>query len=203
MRRSALAIGGTAALAALIARAARSNELFLGYLLNTVVNKIPFPPTRLALYRAAGMQIGRDSNIMMHVRVMSPQGIAIGDNCIIGEFTWLDGRAVRLQEGPGLTIGNNVNIGANNIFIAGGHVPDSADFAGPLGRTVVNDRAWVAMSCTILAGVTIGEGAVVSAASLVNKDVAPYTMAGGVPARYLKDRSRDLDYTLVNRARWI
>jgi acetyltransferase-like isoleucine patch superfamily enzyme len=203
MRKLGLAIGGAVGLAALVARAARSDELFLGYLLNTVVNKVPFPATRLALYRAAGMRIGRDSTLMMHVRVMSPQGIEIGDHCIIGEFCWLDGRAVRLGDGPGLTIGDNVNIGANTIFIAGSHEPDSPDFAGPLKKTVVQDKAWITMNCTVLSGVTVGEGAVVSAASLVNRDVAPYTMVGGVPAKYLKDRSRDLRYSLVNRARWI
>jgi len=206
MRKLGLAVGGSAGLvglAALVTQAARSDELFLGYLLNTVVNKIPFPTARLALYRAAGLRIGPDSNIMMNVRVMTPQGIEIGDHCIIGEFCQLDGRAVRLGEGPGLTIGDNVNIGAYTAFIAGSHEPDSPDFAGPLARTVVQDRAWITMNCTVLSGVTVSEGAVVSAASLVNKDVPPYTMVGGVPAKYLKDRSRDLRYTLSNRARWI
>jgi len=203
MKKSAIAAGSTLGLAALVTRTARSNELFLGYLLNTVVNKIPLPALRLALYRAAGMRIGHDSNIMMHVQVMTPEGIEIGDNCIIGEFAWLDGRAVRVGEGPGLKIGNNVNIGANTIFIAGGHLPNSADFFGLLEKTVVEDNAWITMNCTILYGLTVGEGAVVSAASLVNKDVPPYTMVGGVPARYLKDRNRDLDYTLFNRVRWI
>ena len=202
MKRSALAFGSMLALAALIRRAC-SNELFLDYLLNTVVNKIPFPTTRLALYRAAGMRIGHNSNVMMHVLVMSSHGIEIGDNCIIGEFVWLDGRAVRVGEGPGLKIGNNVNVGANTIFIPGGHLPDSADFFGLPEKTFVEDNVWIAMNCTILYGLTVGEGAVVSAASLVNKDVAPYTMVGGVPARYLKDRARDLDYKLYNRERWI
>ncbi len=203
MKKSMLAAGSTLGFAALVTRTARSNELFLGYLLNTVVNKIPLPNLRLALYRAAGMRIGHHSNIMMHVRVMTPHGIEIGDNCIIGEFSWLDGRAVRLGEGPGLKIGNNVNIGANTIFIAGSHLPNSADFSGLLEKTVVEDNVWITMNCTILYGSTVGEGAVVSAASLVNKDVPPYTMVGGVPASYLKDRTRDLDYRLFNRVRWI
>ncbi len=99
MRKLGLAVGGSLGLAALVAQAARSDELFLGYLLNTVVNKIPFPAARMALYRAAGMRIGPDSNIMMHARVMTPQGIEIGDHCIIGEFCQLDGRAVRLATG--------------------------------------------------------------------------------------------------------
>ena len=203
MKKSLLGAAGTLALAALIRQSARSNELFLDYLLNTFVNKIPFPTTRLALYRAAGMRIGKNSNIMMHVRVMAPHGIEIGDNCIIAEFVWLDGRAVRVGEGPGLKIGNNVNVGARTVFIPGGHLPDSPDFYGLPEKTFVEDNVWITMNCTILYGLTIGEGAVVSAASLVNKDVPPYTMVGGVPARHLRDRTRDLDYKLYNRERWI
>ena len=101
MKKLALAVGGTVGLAAVVAQAARSDELFLGYLLNTVVNKIPFPTARLALYRAAGMRVGPNSNIMMHVSVLTPNGIEIGDHSIIGEYCQLDGRAVRLGEGPG------------------------------------------------------------------------------------------------------
>ena len=204
MKKLGLAVGGTVALAALVARAARTeDELFLGYLLNTFVNKIPFPAPRLALYRAAGMRIGPNSNIMMHVRVLSPAGIEIGDHCIIGEYCQLDGRADRVGEGPGLKFGDNINVGGYCTFIAGGHDPESPEFAGIIKKTFVEDRAWITMNCTVLAGVTIGEGAVVAPLSLVNRDVAPYTMVGGVPAKYLKERTRDLPYELVNRARWI
>jgi putative colanic acid biosynthesis acetyltransferase WcaF len=203
MKKLGLAVGGTVGLAALVARAARSDELFLGYLLNTFVNKVPLPSARLALYRAAGMRIGPTSNVMMHVRVLSPAGIEIGDHTIIGEYCQLDGRADRVGEGPGLKIGDNVNIGGYSFFIAGGHDPESPDFEGIIKKTVVEDRAWITMNCTVLAGVTIGEGAVVAPMSLVNRDVAPYTMIGGVPAKYLKDRTRDLTYELVNRAPWI
>jgi len=47
--------------------------------------------------------------------------------------------------------------------------------------------AWVAVNCVILPGVTIGECAIVAAGSVVNKDVAPYTMVGGVPAKFIKE----------------
>src|SRR4029453_6473753 len=130
MKKLGFAVGGAVGLAALVAQAARSDGLFLCYLLNTVVNKIPFPTTRLALYRAAGMRIGPNSNIMMHVRVLTPNGVQIGDHSIIGEYCQLDGRAVRLGEGPGLVIGDNVNIGAYTHFIGGGHEPNSPDFHG-------------------------------------------------------------------------
>jgi len=77
MKKLGIAFAGTVGLAALVAQAARSDELFLGYLLNTVVNKIPFPTARLAAYRAAGMRIGPNSNIMMHVRVLTPNGVEV------------------------------------------------------------------------------------------------------------------------------
>ena len=48
------------------------------------------------------------------------------------------------------------------------------------------DKAWIGMGCKILKGVTVGEGAVVAAGSVVTKDVAPWTMVGGNPARYIK-----------------
>ncbi len=203
VKRAALAAGCVLGLALLVRREVRRNELFLNYLLKTFVNKIPFPDQRLALYRAAGMKIGKDSNIMMHANVMAPHGIEIGDNCIIGEHCWLDGRAVRVGEGPGLRIGNNVNVGARTVFIPGGHLPDSSDFYGLPEKTVVEDYVWIAMNCTILYGLTIGEGAVVASGAVVSKDVAPYTIVGGVPARYIRDRSRDLSYTLYNKEWWI
>jgi maltose O-acetyltransferase len=203
MRRFAFGGGGALGLSILVSWYARKNELFLNYLLNTFVNKLPFPSARLALYRAAGMKIGKDSNIMMHVNVMAPHGIQIGDNCIIGEHAWIDGRAVRVGEGPGLRIGNNVNVGARTVFIPGGHLPDSEDFYGLPEKTVVEDNAWITMNCTVLYGLTVGEGAVVASGSVVNKDVAPYTMVGGVPAKYIKDRSRKLSYKLYNKERWI
>lgn len=47
---------------------------------------------------------------------------------------------------------------------------------------------WIGANATILKGVTIGEGAVVAAGAVVTKDVAPYTIVGGVPAKYIGDR---------------
>jgi maltose O-acetyltransferase len=52
---------------------------------------------------------------------------------------------------------------------------------------VIGAGAWVALNCTILPGVTIGPGAVVAAGSVVTEDVAPNTMVGGVPAKFIKN----------------
>jgi len=194
-----LAGGGvTAALAWAIEKqlsAADSSE-FIDYLLNTCVNKIPFPAVRMALYRKAGMKVAQTTNIMMHAFVLQARTITIGPNCIIGPFTTLDGRGT-------LTIGRNVNIAGEVLTIGGSHLVDSPSAEGLIGKVVIEDNAWVAMRATILPGVTVGEGAYVAAAALVNRDVPPYTLVGGVPAKKIRDRSRDIRYTLHHFPRWI
>jgi maltose O-acetyltransferase len=49
----------------------------------------------------------------------------------------------------------------------------------------------------------VGEGAYVAAAALVNRDVEPYTLVGGVPAKKIRDRNRDIEYTLQHFPNWI
>jgi acetyltransferase-like isoleucine patch superfamily enzyme len=172
------------------------DPLLLDYLLNTFVAKIPFPEVRMDLYRRAGMKVDPTSNIMMHCFVLEARGITIGPNCIIGPFTTLDGRGT-------LTIGRNVNVAGEVLTIGGQHKVDSPIAEGLVGKVVIEDNAWVAMRATILPGVTIGEGAYVAAAALVNRDVEPYTLVGGVPAKKIRDRNRDIQYTLQHFPRWI
>jgi maltose O-acetyltransferase len=73
---------------------------------------------------------------------------------------------------------------------------DSPDFAETGGPVVVGDRAYLASHTVVLPGVSIGEGAVTAAGSVVTRDVPPFTMVAGVPARHVRDRPRDLRYRL-------
>lgn len=172
------------------------DPLVVDYLLNTFVNKVPLPQLRMDLYRRAGLRVDPSTNIMMHCFVLEARQIEIGPNCIIGPFTTLDGRGT-------LTIGRNVNIAGEVLTIGGHHLVDSPTAEGLVGKVVIEDNAWVAMRATILPGVTVGEGAYVAAAALVNRDVEPYTLVGGVPAKKIRDRSRDIQYTLRHFPRWI
>ena len=56
------------------------------------------------------------------------------------------------------------------------------------GDVVIGNDVWIGINVTILSGVTIGDGAVIGACALVNKDVKPYTIVGGVPAKLIKYR---------------
>lgn len=86
-------------------------------------------------------------------------------------------------------IGNNVNIGAYSRLVTDTHEIGGANrragqWSFPDIR--IGNGVFIGVSCTVLGNVTIGDGAVVAAGSLVNKDVPAHTLVGGVPARIIK-----------------
>ena len=70
------------------------------------------------------------------------------------------------------------------------------------GDTVVGNDVWFGRNCVILPGVKIGDGAIVAAHSVVTKDVAPYTLVGGNPAKPLKKRFDDELISLLLELKW-
>ncbi|RZT05402.1 Acetyltransferase (isoleucine patch superfamily) [Duganella sp. CF402] len=127
---------------------------------------------------------------------------------------WLFGGA-----GESLTIGNFVSIADDVKFLLGGNHPyqglSTFPFAtkyfatleaGSKGPIVVEDDVWIGYNSTILSGVTIGQGAIIAAGSMVTKDVAPYSIVGGNPARLIKyrfdqaviDRLLDFDFSSLS-----
>lgn len=100
-----------------------------------------------------------------------------------------------------LYIGNYVCIGAETIILMGGNNTHRIDWFSSYpfmekiveayarkGDTVIKDGVWIGMRAIIMPGVTIGEGAVIAAGSIVTADVAPYTIVGGNPARLIRPR---------------
>jgi acetyltransferase-like isoleucine patch superfamily enzyme len=145
---------------------------------------------RLALYRHVfGIKIGRQSGLFFGSHFVKPSGVVIGDNCVIGPWCLLDGR-------EGITIGNNVNLAGETAIFTLQHDPQSPTFAGVGGPVVIGDYVFTGSRAMILPGVTIGRGAGIAAGAVVTKDVEEYTIVGGVPAKKIGERTRDLTYQL-------
>jgi acetyltransferase-like isoleucine patch superfamily enzyme len=155
----------------------------------TDLGYFPSHGLRLFFYRRSGLTIDPTSSIHWRAQFYALQSIRIGRYCTIGDSVFLDGRS-------GLTIGDCVNFGSHVTIYTRQHDIDSPDFAEVGAPVTIGDYAWVSSHSIVLPGVTIGEGAVVAAGSVVTKDVAPYTLVGGNPARYIRDRSRNLTYRL-------
>jgi acetyltransferase-like isoleucine patch superfamily enzyme len=130
--------------------------------------------------------MGKDSSIHMNTFITG-NNISIGKDTTIGRYSYLDGRSV-------LHIGDHVSISPHVHIITASHEIDSSSFANLWKAVTIEDYAWIGSRATILPGVKIGKGAVVATGAVVTKDVQPFTVVAGIPARKIKDRSKNLDY---------
>lgn len=151
-----------------------------------------FTVRHFLLRRLYGMEIGYHTNIEMGVRFFAPQRITIGDNSIVHFDSILDGRSQ-------LHIGRCVDIGHQAHIFTLQHDIDSPSYNTKGGAVVIEDYVIVGGRSTILPGVTLSEGSVIASGSVVTNDVAPYTLVGGVPAKYIRDRNQNLEYRLSYR----
>ncbi len=145
------------------------------------------------------VKLGKDVKIFAYVNLY---GCAIGDNSKIGTFVEIQknasiGRNCKISSHTficeGVTVEDDVFIGHNVTFIndlyprstaEGGGLQTEADWK--VVPTFIRKGASVGSSATILAGVTVGEGAIVGAGAVVTKDVPPWTIVAGNPAKVLR-----------------
>ncbi len=158
------------------------------YLL-TVVGNVPSHTIRKYFFRTAGIVIPSTSSLHWKARFFAPEGLRIGENCTLGNDGFYDAR-------EGITIGDCVNIAAEVRIYTREHDIDSPDFAETGGPVVIEDFVYIGTRVTILPGVRIGRGAVVASGAVVTKDVPEFTLVGGVPAKVIRQRSRNLNYKL-------
>jgi len=133
--------------------------------------------------------IGKDSSLHMGLFVTG-QNIEIGDNVVINRRTYLDGRI-------GIKIKNNVSISPEVYILSLEHDPNDPMFATRGGVVTIEDNVWIGSRAMILPGVCIGEGAVIAAAAVVTKNVEPYQIVAGVPARPIGNRPRQINYRCI------
>ncbi len=155
----------------------------------TVVGYVPCHIFRKSIYRICGVRIGKSTSFHWRTRFFKPWKIVIGDNSIIGNDAMLDAR-------EGITIGNNVSLSMGVWIWTMEHDPQDPYYRGTGGSVYIQDYVWISCRVVILPGITIGKGAVVAAGAVVTKDVAPYTIVGGVPAKEIGKRNKNLRYRL-------
>ena len=154
------------------------------YATNRIIARVPSYTLRHAWYRrVVGMEIGAGSALLMdqyiHIRGRRgphQPGIAIGRGTVINQGCVLDGRG-------GLRIGDDVDISPGAWLLTDSHDLQDPLFSEVLAPVTIADQVWIGSRALVLPGVTVGEGAVVAAGAVVARDVAPWTVVGGVPAR--------------------
>lgn len=165
-------------------------ELFLVMLAGCVPSHL----FRLIFYSLAGMKIGKGSRIHMWARFFEPANIIIGQDTIIGDHAFLDGR-------DKLTIGNHVDIASSVMIYNSEHNINSEDFHAITAPVIIGDYVFIGPRVVILPGVSIGKGAVVAAGAVVTKDVSDFKIVGGVPAQVIEEREIKDPHYKLGRAR--
>lgn len=163
------------------------------------VGHIPSHHVRRFFYRIEGMKIGAGSAIHMGSVFYNAGNIIIGKDTIIGENAVLDGRDI-------LKIGNHVDVASEVMIYNSQHNINSENFSKVeevvLAPVEIGDYVFIGPRAIILPGVNIGRGAVVGAGAVVTKNVEPFVIVGGVPAKVIGERKlKDPKYKL-GRAAW-
>lgn len=158
------------------------------YLLIRLLGRVPSQRLRRGvLCRMFGARVGSGTVLYGGFEIRSPRRLEIGAQSVIGHRAVLDARG-------GLTVGRRVNLSSEVMIWTAQHDYRDPQFAAVFKPVRIGDYAWLGPRCIVLPGVTIGEGAVVAAGAVVTKDVAPYAVVGGVPARPIAERPQGLEY---------
>lgn len=149
-----------------------------------VFNALVFPLLPAYLRNKAlwlfGANIGR-SLVYRTVKVYAPWNLEIGEwSCI--------GPRVELYNKARISIGDNSVISQDSYICTASHNVSSISMALVTRPIDIQDNVWIAAKAAIMPGVTIAKGAVVAACSVVAKDVQPWTVVGGNPAKFIKER---------------
>lgn len=155
--------------------------------LNVTYQLVP-NPLRNTYLRLFGICVGGGKSCIhrgckfFHVGKMT-----VGECSVINFGCYLDNRR-------GIYIGNNVGIAHNTKIYTLGHDIDDPQFRTKGAPVHIEDNVFIFSNALVMPGVTIGEGALVLSGAVVTKNVEPWTIVGGNPARLIRQRPRDIDY---------
>ena len=136
------------------------------------------------------------------------QGAGIDATSTIGSYTYIGFHSfvMRSEVGRYCSIANNVSIGPSEHNLAGistsGHFADNTFERCTEKPCAIGSDVWIASSCVVRRGVTMGHGSVLGANSFLNSDLPPYAIAVGTPARILRYRFREEQIAVLLASKW-
>lgn len=169
-------------------REAFANELFqeairIGMEMNTVYH------TPEELREIMGRLTGK--RVDDTFRLFPPFYTDFGKNITIGKDVFINS-GCHFQDQGGITIGDGSLIGHNVVLATINHdLSPHNNRKNHYAPIAIGNHVWIGSNATVLAGVTIGDWAVVAAGAVVTKDVPPYTVVGGLPAKILKTIAKE------------
>lgn len=148
-----------------------------------LIPSLPSKTLRNRLIRLCGVKASK--NVMFHpcFSVRNPRGLVIEDGVNVGPRCLLDAR-------KGLTIHSNAVIAYEAIIWSLNHDYNDIYFCGKGAPTEIGAFAWICSRSIIMPGVKIGEGAIVASGAIVTKDVPPYAIVAGIPAKIIGQREK-------------
>ena len=161
-------------------------KFFVVAFLNVRYNFVPNPLRKFYL-RLYGIKLGGASSIHRNCRFFHIGKLEVGKDSTINFGCYLDNRR-------GIKIGDNVGIAHNTKIYTLGHNIDSPYFETKGAPVVIENDVFVFANVLIMPGVTIHRGAIVLPGSVVTKDVEEFAVVGGNPAKYIRERNKDIEY---------
>jgi acetyltransferase-like isoleucine patch superfamily enzyme len=142
----------------------------------------PILKMRGFLSRPAFKKCGKNLQIARRVTINFTNCLEIGADVFLSSGCWLQARG-------GIVLEDGVQLGPYSVLVTGNHTQVEGSFRfGPssLAPIRIGRGAWVAAHATVTKGVTVGRGAVLAANSVATRDIPSFTVAGGVPARIMR-----------------
>lgn len=162
----------------------------LAFVYGSIIGKLPFHFVRRWYLRFYLGDLQHGTDVQMGCRFLHGRNVFLGQRNVINFGCLFDGRKYKIRTG------SDVSIGPEAAILTLGHDAHSVDFADRGGDVTIGNHVWIAYRAIILPGVTIGDGAVVAAGSVVTRDVEPYAIVAGVPATRVGQRDKNLQYQL-------
>lgn len=160
---------------------------FTDFMASRIISYIPVWFLRKIYLSLLSTKLGKRTRIDMGCTFMDPNRLRLGNNTHINRDCLLDARG-------GITVGSRVSISHRVVIMTGSHDYNTENFSFVRKTVIIDDYVWIGVGAIVLGGVRIGEGAVVCAGAVVTKDVPPYTVVAGIPAKVIGTRTTNLHY---------